>query len=258
MTETPDESATCTAEITNEHSGGFHRCTLEVGHSGGQFDGAHAGPVDEKGVRYCWSDQAIGAVPHKPAAPTPPADENLRDRIAAAIAESDGVPSFEFAAKLHRAACLREADAVLAVLPAAWGSFELRGTAEIRAAALSEAAALADEEARHLYDDMGQKAAAGARFVGARLRRLADEAQQAEPDTDAHPAEHTWSAELHDPLAEEWVPGTRYSDRARAVNHLTHSRAIGPTWTDGTPTRRRLVRATTTYTVEAEHTPEQM
>lgn len=40
----------------------------------------------------------------------------LRDRIAAAIIESDGVPSYEFAAKLHRAAAFREADAVLAVL----------------------------------------------------------------------------------------------------------------------------------------------
>ncbi|XIG71991.1 hypothetical protein C1N81_30955 [Streptomyces sp. SGAir0957] len=53
----------------------------------------------------------------QPAAPSAPSADNLRDRIAAAIAESDGVPSFKFAAKLHRAACLREADAVMAVLP---------------------------------------------------------------------------------------------------------------------------------------------
>ncbi|MFF9002646.1 hypothetical protein ACF1GW_35515 [Streptomyces achromogenes] len=67
---------------------------------------------------------------------------------------------------------------------------------------------------------------------------------------EAHPAEHTWAAELYDPVAEEWVPGTRYAVRDRAVNHLEHARAIGPAWKDGTPTQRRLVRATTTYTVE--------
>ena len=51
-------------------------------------------------------------------ATAPPVDRAaLRERIAAAIIESDGVPSHEFAAKLHRAAALREADAVLAVLP---------------------------------------------------------------------------------------------------------------------------------------------
>ncbi|MGW8679594.1 hypothetical protein ACWGNN_00745 [Streptomyces sp. NPDC055817] len=67
---------------------------------------------------------------------------------------------------------------------------------------------------------------------------------------EAHPAEHTWAAELHDPIANEWVPGTRYITRDRAANHLAHASAIGPTWKDGTPTQRRLVRATTTYTVE--------
>jgi hypothetical protein len=83
------------------------------------------------------------------------------------------------------------------------------------------------------------------------LRRRADETSRAETqDSEAHPAEHTWAAELHDPLADEWVPGTRYITRDRAVNALTHARAIGPTWKDGTPTERRLVRATTTYTVE--------
>lgn len=81
------------------------------------------------------------------------------------------------------------------------------------------------------------------------------EAQQAE--TQAHPAEHTWAAELHDPLTKEWVPGTRYVVRERAMNALAHARRIGPTWKDGTPTDRRLVRATTTYTVEDEHTSEQ-
>ncbi|MFE2563103.1 hypothetical protein [Streptomyces mirabilis] len=72
---------------------------------------------------------------------------------------------------------------------------------------------------------------------------------------EAHEPEHTWAAELHDPLADEWVPGTRYIDRDRAVNALAHAKQIGPTWRDGTPTERRLVRATTTYTVEADDAP---
>jgi hypothetical protein len=78
------------------------------------------------------------------------------------------------------------------------------------------------------------------------LEQPADEAQPAE----AHPAEHTWAAELFDPAAKEWVPGTRYSVRDRAVNALEHGERVGPAWKDGTPTKRRLVRATTTYTVE--------
>jgi hypothetical protein len=49
----------------------------------------------------------------------PPADPaELRDRIAEAIIKSDGVPSQAFVAKLHWTVALREADAVLAVLPA--------------------------------------------------------------------------------------------------------------------------------------------
>jgi hypothetical protein len=82
----------------------------------------------------------------------------------------------------------------------------------------------------------------------AELRRMADETQPAE--TEAHPAEHRWAAELYDPLADEWVPGTRYLVRDDAVNHLNHASKIGPLWKDGTPTQRRLVHVTTAYTVE--------
>jgi len=87
--------------------------------------------------------------------------------------------------------------------------------------------------------------------VSEELRRMAAETPQPETEpAEAHPAEHTWAAELYDPLAEEWVPGTRYLVRERAVNALDHAKRLGPTWKDGTPTQRRLVRATTTYTVE--------
>lgn len=49
-----------------------------------------------------------------------------------------------------------------------------------RAAVLRGAADVADDEAARLYDDMGQKAAAGARLVGDRLRRMADETRSAD------------------------------------------------------------------------------
>lgn len=128
--------------------------------------------------------------------------------------------------------------------------FELRGTTEIRAAAYRDAADIAMNEASRLYDDMGQKAAAGARCVADRLRRLADEAQQAEAV--AHPATHRWAAETYDPLADEWSPGMRYTDRDRAVERRAQQTALAPLWADGVPVQRRLMRETTTYTVEAE------
>ncbi|THA31767.1 hypothetical protein E6R18_15655 [Streptomyces sp. A1277] len=49
-----------------------------------------------------------------------------------------------------------------------------------RATTLREAAIESEVIARRLYDDMGQHAAAGARAVGDRLRRLADETQPTE------------------------------------------------------------------------------
>lgn len=70
------------------------------------------------------------------------------------------------------------ADAVLDALP------ELTAQTADRAAILREAISAAEDEARHLYDDMGQKAAAGARLVADRLRRMADETQ---PTTEPEP-----------------------------------------------------------------------
>ncbi|MFD0035562.1 hypothetical protein ACFVJK_46815 [Streptomyces sp. NPDC127172] len=82
-----------------------------------------------------------------------------------------------------------------------------------------------------------------------------DSAPAGPAETEARPAEHTWAVELHDPLADEWVPGTRYPVRERAVNHLHHANAIGPAWKDGPPVERRLVRSTTTHTVEPDPAP---
>ncbi|MDX3725254.1 hypothetical protein [Streptomyces caniscabiei] len=171
----------------------------------------------------------------------------LRDRIADALYVHDH-PGWRVP--------LREADvepvyqeraaAILSVLPAPAD----------RAAVLEEAAdKLAEFIALH-----GPTSRTVAGWTGAEafLRRMAVESAAVDrvaAETEAHPAEHTWAAELHDPLADEWVPGTRYTDRDRAVNALTHAKRLGPTWKDGTPTERRLVRATTTYTVEEPDGP---
>ncbi|WP_432111394.1 hypothetical protein [Streptomyces sp. YPW6] len=86
------------------------------------------------------------------------------------------------------------------------------------------------------------------------LRALADGAAAGvqPPTSDAHPAEYHWAAELHDPTANEWVPFGSSNVRDTAVHRLAHARKVAPLWKDGTPTERRLVRATTTYTVEPE------
>ncbi|MGW5430388.1 hypothetical protein ACWET9_24730 [Streptomyces sp. NPDC004059] len=83
----------------------------------------------------------------------------------------------------------------------------------------------------------------------AEVRRL--RAELAAESSEAHPTMHRWMAEIYDPTADEWVPGTRHILRPNAVKQLNHAKAIGPTWKDGTPVERRLVRETTTYTVES-------
>lgn len=165
-----------------------------------------------------------------------------RDRLFALIASIPGSGTFDWCSPAR--ALLDEIEA--AAPPAADRADELAKHVTRAIFALKSPAPPGSEHYRSGWDDGLEAAIDAAR--DAVLRRVADEAQQAE--TQAHPAEHTWAAELYDPLTEEWVPGTRYFIRDRAVSHLTHARAIGPTWRDGTPTQRRLVRATTTYTVE--------
>jgi hypothetical protein len=88
--------------------------------------------------------------------------------------------------------------------------------------------------------------------IAERLRRLAGEAQQEPtPDgTEAHPPHHRWYVETRDGLADEWAPGMRLTDRAEAVERYEALNENHPTWKDGTPVERRIVRETTTYTVE--------
>jgi hypothetical protein len=82
------------------------------------------------------------------------------------------------------------------------------------------------------------------------LRRMADETQPAE----AHEPVHQWRVEILD--GDEWMPASGLRrDRSQAADQLRMSGEKRPLWSDGTPVQRRLVRETTTYTVEAEHTP---
>ncbi|WP_406463008.1 hypothetical protein OHB07_16290 [Streptomyces sp. NBC_00111] len=68
--------------------------------------------------------------------------------------------------------------------------------------------------------------------------------------TEAYPAQHRWRTETYDYLADEWDQGTPYTERADALaRHQVRERRF-PTWEDGTPVQRRIVRETTTYTVE--------
>ncbi|MGC5400187.1 hypothetical protein ACPXCP_31160 [Streptomyces sp. DT20] len=111
-----------------------------------------------------------------------------------------------------------------------------------RAAVLREASNVAHGEASRLYDDMGQKAAAGARMVGARLERMADEAQQ--PETEAHPAQTEWIGEVLEDDAWMYLgasPDRSVAEKRRASITRRHPDA-----------QTRTVRKTTTYTVAAD------
>lgn len=72
-----------------------------------------------------------------------------------------------------------------------------------------------------------------------------------EPSVEAQPPYHRWSVETRDAVADQWTPGTPITDRDKAVERYEHATKNWPTWKDGTAVQRRLIRATTTYTVEA-------
>ncbi|MCT9092904.1 ParB N-terminal domain-containing protein [Streptomyces sp. ASQP_92] len=80
--------------------------------------------------------------------------------------------------------------------------------------------------------------------------RMADEAQQPE---EAWPSESQWRVELYDPVAEQWVPFGTLTTKPEAERRLALAVERAPRWRDdGADVRRRIVRTTTTYTVEAE------
>lgn len=69
---------------------------------------------------------------------------------------------------------------------------------------------------------------------------------------EAHPAETRFRVEIFD--GGQWMPaGMPTQHRQIALDALAARRAVAKTWAaDGEPVRWRVVRETTTYTVEAE------
>jgi hypothetical protein len=172
-----------------------------------------------------------------------PADRAaLRDRVRRAVCEAEG---FAWDSDMLEPDEYGEvADAVLAVLPAPAD----------RAAVLTEAAdKLAEFIALH-----GPTSRTVAGWTGAEafLRRLAVEsavvdrvaAETPPAETEAHPPTTTWKVES--PRRDQWASwGATYDERDWAQERYESATANAPA------RPFRLVRATTTYTVEAEHTP---
>ncbi|MFJ6566575.1 hypothetical protein ACIQNU_04095 [Streptomyces sp. NPDC091292] len=209
----------------------------------------------------------------------PSADRaDLRDRVAAAICERQN-PGRRYADCEHpwQADAEADADAVLAVLPAdgTWDSL-VRETGRLRcegaalrdraaevdarvaglrrqvdadrAAVLSWAACIAEQMMDERYGPDCSYAIGGL-DVARELRRLAGEAQQAEPEP-LLPPETTWRVETRWHTGEWRTTGRSWdSDRDWVVEG--YERATGR------PGVRayRLVRATTTFTVESESLP---
>lgn len=164
-----------------------------------------------------------------------PPTTGLRDRIAAAVIPLllDTLPKV-----IARARGYEVANAVLAVLPA--GS---SNTAATRAAALLDflwrlEQSAGDAAAEKFLDDNPE------------LRRMAAETEpEPEAEPEAHPPTHTWKVES--PRRDTWASwGATYDEHDWATERYEEA-------VHHYPARPyRLVHATTTYTVEAEHQPD--
>lgn len=88
------------------------------------------------------------------------------------------------------------------------------------------------------------------RTVGADIAALQAALGETQHGTQAQPPRHRWAVETRDGLADEWAPGTRFLNRHHAVERYEALTKSHPTWKDGTPVERRLVRETVTYIVE--------
>ncbi|MFI8872422.1 hypothetical protein [Streptomyces sp. NPDC055243] len=198
----------CGDVLTPVLGGESTECVLRPGHQGSHADeagtrwrlAAPSAPADEPqfGVdgctcrpwtrkygtpRYCGPHETVTDIggwergrdcPHH-AAPSAPADRDLRDRIAAAIWERQN-PGRRYADCEYRwqADAEADADAVLAVLPAPAD----------RAAVLREAADHLDADMERFFTEWPDEPrnspyANGRKDAAAELRRMADEAQQA-------------------------------------------------------------------------------
>jgi hypothetical protein len=135
----------------------------------------------------------------------------------------------------------REAEAASVVVPAA----DL-------GAVLREAADQIDQT--DLPQDYVDLFDSGAHWATAQLRLIANEAprrvaaETPPAETEAHPPTTTWKVES--PRRSNWASwGATYDERDWAQERYESATANAPA------RPFRLVRATTTYTVEAEHTP---
>ncbi|MGQ5576289.1 hypothetical protein [Streptomyces sp. ECR3.8] len=169
---------------------------------------------------------AAGAVS---AAVAPPTNQTaLRDRIALAIEDAPFRPDERRSLQL--------ADAVLAVLPEPTD----------KAAVLRWAADHLDRYVGLQSSDAAPEVE-GARLVIRELRRMADETPDTQ--TEAHAPLTEWRVEILD--GDEWMPASGLRrDRSQAAEQLRLASERRPLWNDGTRVQRRLVRQTTTYTVE--------
>lgn len=70
------------------------------------------------------------------------------------------------------------------------------------------------------------------------------------PADEAHPTEQRWRVEIHD--GGQWMPaGSPTQHKQIALDALAARRSVAKSWAaDGEPVRWRVVRETTTYTVE--------
>ena len=82
-----------------------------------------------------------------------------------------------------------------------------------------------------------------------RLRARVAELESAQ-ETEAHPAKTQWAVEIYDPRHSMWVAPTRFHAPEVAADAMKDYEKSTPTWSDGSPVQQRIVRETTTYTVE--------
>ncbi|MFF5977158.1 hypothetical protein ACFY7C_37300 [Streptomyces sp. NPDC012769] len=81
------------------------------------------------------------------------------------------------------------------------------------------------------------------------------ELRDATQPTTAHPPRVRWHLEFRDPVADEWIAHMTTPDRDKAITRLQQVRSSRPLWApDDQPVERRLVRETTTWTVEEDET----
>jgi hypothetical protein len=75
-----------------------------------------------------------------------------------------------------------------------------------------------------------------------------------QPEPEAHPTTTSWICETEE-CDDQWMFLGASPDRSVIEERIARQQKRFPSWADGTPVRRRIVRKTTTYTVATEETP---